>query len=387
MAQLIYSLQETAHKLEMSETSLLRLSQYFRVPEAAYAESEGHISFMGEVRFSYSDLNFFRQVRQQVLNGVALGDIQLPRPKSAAPKLRSPQSLKDVDLPAERLASQQFRQYKETVIPQAKKLSVFESMLILMHQAFGASDSEEFQQAVAEETQLLAEQVLEDDIEAALARSERLGYPAQERIGDMPSRKKRFEENLPKQPPPSKPQEPKGSVSAQKQPGVTLPEFSGASRPVASKKAATPNTPVSGRRAERQAFKPSDYANVSEELGTLLSNPSSSVTRREHGVVQVNERDMYQGEKVWPQQQWQPRQTRAVGEKIAEKSTVDPETEMIRQRLAKTPTGINGLQHMFQAASAQTFKQKTDKNHLNQAFQRAAAELRDRATGQSPASE
>ncbi len=99
MTDLIYSLEETAQKLGMSETVLVRLSQYFRIPQVAY-EKEGYLSFKGELFFTYQDLVFFRQVHDRIVDGDSLSDIkaQIPvldmerdkpsSPLQTAPKIR-----------------------------------------------------------------------------------------------------------------------------------------------------------------------------------------------------------------------------------------------------------------------------------------------------------
>ncbi|MBX2861391.1 MAG: hypothetical protein KTR14_09150, partial [Vampirovibrio sp.] len=75
MNSICYSLTEAAQRLEISETILVRLSQYFKVPEDGYDE-EGYLSFKGDLLFMDDDLAFFRRVHEQLLAGKSLEAIK-----------------------------------------------------------------------------------------------------------------------------------------------------------------------------------------------------------------------------------------------------------------------------------------------------------------------
>lgn len=75
MNQIFYSLEEAAEKLQFSETILVRLSQYFKVPQSAY-EDVGYLSFKGDLAFSEQDLTFFQQVKDRLLLGESLDDVK-----------------------------------------------------------------------------------------------------------------------------------------------------------------------------------------------------------------------------------------------------------------------------------------------------------------------
>ncbi len=75
MTHLCYTLEEAAQKLNMSETVLVRLSQYFKVPATAY-ESVGYLSFKGDLSFSDQDISFFRQVKERLLDGESLEEVK-----------------------------------------------------------------------------------------------------------------------------------------------------------------------------------------------------------------------------------------------------------------------------------------------------------------------
>lgn len=75
MTQICYSLEETARRLDMSETVLVRLSQYFKVPQSAYEEM-GFLSFKGDLAFSDQDIGFFRQVKEHLLAGESLETVK-----------------------------------------------------------------------------------------------------------------------------------------------------------------------------------------------------------------------------------------------------------------------------------------------------------------------
>jgi len=75
MTNICYTLEEAAEKLKFSETVLVRLSQYLKVPRAAYEES-GYLSFKGDLEFSEQDLAFFSQVKERLLLGESLDDVK-----------------------------------------------------------------------------------------------------------------------------------------------------------------------------------------------------------------------------------------------------------------------------------------------------------------------
>jgi hypothetical protein len=75
MTHLCYTLEEAAGRLNLSETVLVRLSQYFKVPKAAY-EEVGYLSFKGDLVFSDQDIVFFRQVKERLLAGESLDEVK-----------------------------------------------------------------------------------------------------------------------------------------------------------------------------------------------------------------------------------------------------------------------------------------------------------------------
>lgn len=75
MTHLCHTLEEASEKLNLTETVLVRLSQYFKVPRAAYEES-GYLSFKGDLAFSEPDLDFFRQVKERLLMGEKLEEVK-----------------------------------------------------------------------------------------------------------------------------------------------------------------------------------------------------------------------------------------------------------------------------------------------------------------------
>ena len=75
MTHLCYTLDEAGKRLDMSETVLVRLSQFFKVPENAY-EAAGYLSFKGDLLFSDQDIAFFRQVKERLLAGESLNDVK-----------------------------------------------------------------------------------------------------------------------------------------------------------------------------------------------------------------------------------------------------------------------------------------------------------------------
>ncbi|WP_303672933.1 hypothetical protein [Vampirovibrio chlorellavorus] len=71
MTHVCYSLQEAADKLKLTETVLVRLSQFFKMPRAAY-EASGYLSFKGDLAFTEPDLQFFLRVKERLLMGDTL---------------------------------------------------------------------------------------------------------------------------------------------------------------------------------------------------------------------------------------------------------------------------------------------------------------------------
>ncbi len=71
MTHVCYSLQEAADKLKLTETVLVRLSQYFKMPRSAY-EASGYLSFKGDLAFAEPDLQFFVRVKERLLMGDTL---------------------------------------------------------------------------------------------------------------------------------------------------------------------------------------------------------------------------------------------------------------------------------------------------------------------------
>ena len=75
MTHLCYTLEEAAEKLNLSETVLVRLSQYFKAPKVAY-EEVGYLSFKGDLAFSDQDIAFFQQVKERLLAGESLDEVK-----------------------------------------------------------------------------------------------------------------------------------------------------------------------------------------------------------------------------------------------------------------------------------------------------------------------
>lgn len=75
MTHLCYTLEEAAEKLKLSETVLVRLSQYFKVPRTAY-EDVGYLSFKGDLAFTEQDIDFFRQAKERLLSGQSLDEVK-----------------------------------------------------------------------------------------------------------------------------------------------------------------------------------------------------------------------------------------------------------------------------------------------------------------------
>ncbi|WP_373533583.1 hypothetical protein [Vampirovibrio sp.] len=75
MTHLCYTLQEASEKLKLTETVLVRLSQYFKVPRSAY-EASGYLSFKGDLSFTEPDIDFFRQAKERLVQGESLDTIK-----------------------------------------------------------------------------------------------------------------------------------------------------------------------------------------------------------------------------------------------------------------------------------------------------------------------
>ncbi|MGE0199756.1 MAG: hypothetical protein AB7P76_02170 [Candidatus Melainabacteria bacterium] len=138
MSYLCLTLPEAAKALDMTETVLVRLSQYFRVPEDAY-DSIGTLSFRGDLKFSDPDLTFFRQVKHCIVAGETLDQIkERLKPKAAPaaetnlPARESPEFIQALNTlyseePAEQVAEDTLARYKHQHHPQPSP-AVFESL-------------------------------------------------------------------------------------------------------------------------------------------------------------------------------------------------------------------------------------------------------------------
>ncbi len=113
MADLLYSLDETAEKLGMSETVLVRLSQYFRIPRVAY-EKEVHLSFKGELYFTHQDLTFFRQIQNRIVDGESLSEIQAQLPSLDKKLTATPEAISIASEPTVSKVSKQVVTTEET---------------------------------------------------------------------------------------------------------------------------------------------------------------------------------------------------------------------------------------------------------------------------------
>lgn len=91
-----YSLEDAAEKLNLSETVLVRLSQYFKVPEVAYEET-GFLSFKGDLSFTDRDLHFFREVRERLLAGYNLDQLRAFFSQQAAQQTPVPEELEEAE--------------------------------------------------------------------------------------------------------------------------------------------------------------------------------------------------------------------------------------------------------------------------------------------------
>ncbi len=148
MTHLCYTLEEAATHLNLSETVLVRLSQYFKVPKSAY-EPVGYLSFKGDLLFDEQDMTFFRKVKERLLAGEGLDEVKsrMRREEShsvtdisqplaqPAPPVPSPQAeepsppiptLQD-EAPYKNAAQRNFERYKSTHHTGLTK--VFENMI------------------------------------------------------------------------------------------------------------------------------------------------------------------------------------------------------------------------------------------------------------------
>jgi hypothetical protein len=121
--QLCYSLDEAAQTLNLSETVLVRLSQYFKVPASAY-EEVGYLSFKGDLVFSEPDLVFFRQVKECLVAGDTLEQARqkvrqgppqaISTPHSSTVSAPTAAALREVQdsAPYQKAAERDFARYK-----------------------------------------------------------------------------------------------------------------------------------------------------------------------------------------------------------------------------------------------------------------------------------
>jgi hypothetical protein len=82
-----YGLEEAAGQLQLSESILLRLSQFFRVPSDAY-EDVGSMSFKADPVFYEAEMAFFLEVKKRLLAGETLQQLKKnpPRLKKSFPQ-------------------------------------------------------------------------------------------------------------------------------------------------------------------------------------------------------------------------------------------------------------------------------------------------------------
>lgn len=119
--QLCYSVDEAAQALNLSETVLVRLSQYFKVPAAAY-EEVGYLSFKGDLVFSEPDLVFFRRIKECLVAGDTLEQakqkVSYGPPASlqsqAPPTQKKDRPLREIqdEAPYQKAAERDFARYK-----------------------------------------------------------------------------------------------------------------------------------------------------------------------------------------------------------------------------------------------------------------------------------
>lgn len=153
MSYLCYSLEEAAQQLGMSETVLFRLSQFLKVPAAAYSEV-GYISFKGDLTFNEEDIRFFGQVKDRLLAGETLEDVKnrirgqqqsnftpdvtfdmpvTPRPQTMiSPEARNPVGVTAIESQDNRIlqqaADQNFERYKGLHRPNHNPNRVFQNL-------------------------------------------------------------------------------------------------------------------------------------------------------------------------------------------------------------------------------------------------------------------
>jgi hypothetical protein len=88
-----YSLEEAAEQLQLSESILLRLSQFFRIPHDAY-EDEGSMSFKADPVFYDVDMTFFLEVKKRLLAGETLQQLKKNPPRLPKKSFPQPETLK-----------------------------------------------------------------------------------------------------------------------------------------------------------------------------------------------------------------------------------------------------------------------------------------------------
>lgn len=80
-----HTLEEASQRLNLSETVLVRLSQYFKVPASAYDSvdglSLGGLSFKDDPLFMETDLAFFRELKERLVSGETLESLKRRPPK------------------------------------------------------------------------------------------------------------------------------------------------------------------------------------------------------------------------------------------------------------------------------------------------------------------
>jgi hypothetical protein len=80
-----HTLEEASQRLNLSETVLVRLSQYFKMPASAYDSVDGHalggLSFKDDPVFMETDLAFFRELKERLISGETLESLKRRPPK------------------------------------------------------------------------------------------------------------------------------------------------------------------------------------------------------------------------------------------------------------------------------------------------------------------
>lgn len=99
-----HTLEEASQRLNLSETVLVRLSQYFKVPASAYDSvdglSLGGLSFKDDPLFMESDLAFFRELKERLVSGETLESLKRrpPHPLPATVPSKRPSSSSDTPI-------------------------------------------------------------------------------------------------------------------------------------------------------------------------------------------------------------------------------------------------------------------------------------------------